>query len=47
MTRNVSVLECRTNKTLVAAGSVVTQSVAQEGCLVAGVPAQVKKRYEI
>lgn len=35
------------NKTLVAAGSVVTQSVAQEGCLVAGVPAQVKKRYEI
>lgn len=32
-------------KTLVAAGAVVTKSVAESECLLAGVPAAVKKRY--
>lgn len=32
-------------KTLVAAGAVVTKSIAEAECLLAGVPAAVKKRY--
>lgn len=32
-------------KTLVAAGAVVTKSIEEAECLLAGVPAAVKKRY--
>lgn len=33
-------------KTLVAAGAVVTRTITGECCLLAGVPAEVKKRYK-